>query len=127
MRPNRAHENQYFRVIEPFTVEVEVGLAKSQVFIGSSMALEKVYQTVRLRPGDELHLLVGGDFLVRQGEAWSFGTRRQAAFEIMLHPAPFDPQLPFEKLAAITGAPIRPQAGYRREFEVGSAPAVVPQ
>lgn len=101
MRRKTSFENEYFEVTEPFNVEVRVGLAESNTFIGSSMALETVYQTVRVEPGDELHLLVGGDFLIRGGKAYEFYTRRSSAWEVMLHPAPFDPPLPLDKMAPV--------------------------
>jgi hypothetical protein len=116
MRRQGTSENQYFAVKEPFTIEVRVGLADSQVFIGSSMALQDLYETVTVRPGDQLHLLVGGDFLVRGWQAYEFDTRRHEAFEVMLHPAPADPDLPWDHLTRIHESATRiPANGYRAQ------------
>jgi hypothetical protein len=118
----RTMNNIYYAVIEPFTVEARVGLSDSQIYIGSSMALRTIYQTVTVRPGDEIHLLFGGDFLVRDGAAWEFHTRRHDPMEVMLHPAPFDPDLPADRLREISFEERSiPTGGYARpEFAVGA-------
>ena len=126
MRYARTIENHYYGVTSPFPVEVRVGLRKSQVFIGSSMALQDLYQTVTVQPGDELHLLVGGDFLIRNGVAYAFDTRQHQASEIMLHPAPWDPDLPMDHLVEISRDQAHRPAAYRHEFEVDGLALQVP-
>jgi hypothetical protein len=120
-------ENRYYAVVEPFTVEVRVGVAGTNIYLGRIQPLQDLYQTVALRPGDELHLLVGGDFLVRDGASLMFDTRRHMAHEVLLHPAPFDPDLPWGSLAEISrDAARRPAGGYRGpSFRVGDQPLVI--
>ena len=52
--------NIYCRVVTPFDIEVAVGIRETNVWIGHSRSLANVYRTVRLSPGDELHLLFDG-------------------------------------------------------------------
>jgi hypothetical protein len=96
--------NKYWRVTHPFTVEAIVGHEKSNTYIGASMVLQTRYQTITLRPGDEIHELCGGDFAIHERSVWEFSTRRNEAWEILLHPAPRPPALPYEKLQAIDKA-----------------------
>lgn len=106
-------DNRYYRVAQPFPLEVRVGLHQSNVWIGRIRALEIAYQTVTVRPGDELHLLVGGHFFLRNGQPFEFDTRRKAASEIMLHPAPPDPVLPLTALREIDREQAQRPASYR--------------
>lgn len=107
------HGNHYYRVREPFSIEVRIGVTESNVHIGRSMALQNLYATVMTRAGDEIHCLVGGDFFIRGGEAFEFDTRRHDSFEIMLHPAPPDPPLPMECLVEIDREVATCPANYR--------------
>lgn len=106
-------DNRYYRVAQPFPLEVRVGLHKSNVWIGRIQATGFVYQTVTVRPGDELHLLVGGHFFLRKGQSFEFDTRRKAPSEIMLHPAPPDPVLPLTALREIDREQAQRPASYR--------------
>lgn len=106
--PVTGYGNHYFRVVAPFEVLVKVGLEPAQVYLGTAQALQDLYEPVSTRPGDdEIHALVGGDFLVRATpdgfgvEAYAFDTRRFAASEVMLHPAPPMPKLPADALEEI--------------------------
>ncbi len=63
--------NRYFEVLEPvyhFRLE---GHCPSNCWVGASRAYEPVLTGVNARPGDFFHLLIGGDFLVRDGKAVS--------------------------------------------------------
>ena len=126
MRIDGNMKNRYYQVVTPFDVEVRVGVAEAHVWVGRLQALQDLYQTVTVRPGDEMHLLVGGDFLIRRGVSYAFDTRRHQAQEVMLHPAPFDPALPMDRLAEITREEAQRPAAYRpHDFTVGAAPILV--
>jgi hypothetical protein len=114
-RDGRAH---YYEIATPFTIEVLVGRKPANVWIGRSQALQALYETVTLRTGDELHCLPGGDFLIRAGEVFDFATRRHDASEILLHPAPWDPPLPLDKLREIPEALAHKPASYRTEITI---------
>lgn len=116
--------NRYFRVRSQFPLEAKVGTRPANVWIGAARALETTYSTVIARRGDEVHELVGGTFLVRKlgtllGETveatqvLEVHTRRRSASELMLHPAPAMPSLPFEKLTEIPVSKATPIRSYR--------------
>ena len=121
----RSH-NIYCRVVTPFEVEVGVGWRETNVWIGRSRSLNNVYRTVRLSPGDELHLLFGGDFLIRGGEAYRFFMRRSEDGDVLLHPAPRDPEVPVDLCQEMPAGTTTKVASYHREFAVGAAPIEVP-
>jgi len=120
MRSDRDGQNHYYQVVEPFRIEVVVGHVPANVYIGSSRAWQALYETVTVRPGDELHRLVGGDFLVRAGVALPFTTRQHEASDILLHPAPPDPSLPKTKLREVSAEAAHRPFAYRTEVAVGS-------
>lgn len=62
--------NKYFRVDAPFRVWCHVGLSDSNAHIGRSQVINTVMEARNAGPGDEIHALVGGTFLVRDGAAW---------------------------------------------------------
>jgi hypothetical protein len=105
--PGTGTGNHYFRVNAPFEILVKIGLRPAQAFIGSSQILQTLYEPVMTRAGDEIHALVGGDFLVRTSnneasvDAYFFDTRHFDAGELMLHPAPPMPKLPADRLVEI--------------------------
>ena len=131
--PVKDYGNHYFRVVAPFRILVKVGLSPAQVYIGRAQALQEIYEEVDTRPGDEIHALVGGDFLVRTSvdgktvDAYTFDTRRFAASEVMLHPAPPMPKLPAEALVEIPLAQATRPVNYRaNEPRLDSRIRVVP-
>ncbi len=65
--------NRYFKVIEPFRIWRNVGVSPSNSYIGSSRMLTTVMEARNAKPGDEIHALVGGVFLVRGNECWPIG------------------------------------------------------
>jgi len=111
----------------PFDVEVTVGIRETNVWIGRGRSLANVYRTVRLSPGDELHLLFGGDFLIRAGQAYRFSMRRSEDGDILLHPGPIDPEVPVDLCQEIPTKAVAKVASYHREFAVGAAPIEVPE
>lgn len=56
--------NRYFRVNEPFLVLKPLGTCETQTYVGASMALRTVKEAFNAVPGDEIHALMGGTFLV---------------------------------------------------------------
>ena len=118
--------NIYCRVVTPFDIEVAVGIRETNVWIGRSRSLANVYRTVRLSPGDELHLLFGGDFLIRAGQAYRFFMRRGEDGDILLHPGPIDPEVPVDLCQEMHAATVTKVASHHREFAVGAAPIEVP-
>jgi hypothetical protein len=61
---NPTHKNYFWRVTRPFFVYVRVGYSDSNTYFGASMALGTVYRVLTLKPGDEVHALFGGVFVV---------------------------------------------------------------
>jgi hypothetical protein len=120
MRSDRDGQTHYYRVVSPFAVEVLVGHKPSNVWLGRSQVIGVVYETVMLRPGDELHCLPGGDFLVRDGEAFDFATRRGEASDLLLHPAPADPPLSKDKLRELPAGAAHKPASYHHELSSSS-------
>lgn len=59
--------NTYSLVTEPVDAHIRVGSTPGNTFAGRLQAHETVYQVLTLSPGDEIHALVGGTFLVREG------------------------------------------------------------
>jgi hypothetical protein len=66
-RPGLAflYDNTYYTVTRAFTVYALVGHSDSNFHYGSSMVYGNVYRRVELQPGDEVHALVGGTFVLR--------------------------------------------------------------
>jgi hypothetical protein len=57
--------NTYWRVVSPVDVEVYTGKTRSSnTYIGASNLLSQETRTLTLKPGDEIHALVGGVFAV---------------------------------------------------------------
>lgn len=59
----------YYLVTDPFQVYKSIGTAESTTYFGRSMALGTVYRELIAAPGDEIHNLPGGVFLITRG-AW---------------------------------------------------------
>lgn len=57
--------NTYYRVTRAFTVYALVGHSDSNHYYGASMLCGNVYRREQLQPGDEVHALHGGTFVVR--------------------------------------------------------------
>jgi hypothetical protein len=57
--------NRYFEVARPFQIYRHVGHSPSNQWIGRSRAITTVMAAENTRPGDVVHSLCGGDFLVR--------------------------------------------------------------
>ena len=107
-------KNEYFTVLAPFMVYVRRGETRpSNVWIGASQALDWVYEETWAQPGEEIHSLVGGNFLIRDGVALEFDMRKREAFDVMLHPGPSQPALPADKLRP---QPSPRQVAYRPEL-----------
>jgi hypothetical protein len=124
MRSGRDGLNHYYQVVTPFAVEVLVGHRRSNVSIGTSNVLASIYETITVRPGDELHCLLGGDFLVRKGEAFEFFTRRHEASDVLMHPAQTDPALPLAALREIPASAARKPAKYHHELPIDARRAI---
>ena len=118
MRSSRDGLNHYYQVVTPFAVEVRVGHQLSNVSIGTSNVLASIYETVTLRRSDELHCLLGGDFLVRNGEAFEFFTSRHKASDVLMHPAQTDPPLPLPALREIPASAAHKPAKYNHELGI---------
>lgn len=58
--------NLYYEVVEPIFYLDRVGYSPSNSWIGRSQVLESVFVGRNAVPGDEFHLLVGGDFLLHE-------------------------------------------------------------
>lgn len=58
--------NRYFEFDEPVRWFKAVGLSESNTWIGSSRVFDTVYEPTTVNPGDVVHALVGGTFLVRK-------------------------------------------------------------
>lgn len=54
--------NEYYVALEPFQILRATGSRPSNNYIGRSQVIETIYEEVEVRPGDELHDLVGGLF-----------------------------------------------------------------
>ncbi|NTF16872.1 hypothetical protein G6L37_00335 [Agrobacterium rubi] len=63
--------NDYYVTTAPIFYLERLGYSDSNTWVGSSRATETIYAGKQSRDGDEFHLLVGGDFLVRDGKATS--------------------------------------------------------
>lgn len=56
--------NKYFRVDRPFRVWCHLGFSDSNTYIGSSRCINTVMEARNAKPGDVIHALVGGTFMV---------------------------------------------------------------
>ncbi len=102
----------YAQVTEPTPAFLLVGHVPGNTYAGASRAYDPVYREVALQPGDEVHNLPGGVFLVRDGT--SLGELRWRLPEKHLFERGGvernDP--PASSLAPLS-APSRPVNGYR--------------
>ena len=81
--------NSYFAVKEPFRIWRHVGHSQSNTYIGSSRVFNTVKNAEVAKPGDELHCLVGGTFLVRGGVAHEISLKPPVhIFEAKYHNTP---------------------------------------
>ena len=111
------HENAYFRVIECFEVLRLIGISESNTWVGRSRMFGNVYERRILRPGDQVHDLFGGVFVLL-GEA-VFRARMKLSekhpFEKTYGP-PGEELWPVEKLERIAPEDVlRPRGGYHRD------------
>lgn len=58
--------NAYFAFVKPADIYVLAAHIESNTWVGASRALDPVYRKVHVKPGDQIHALVGGNFLVRR-------------------------------------------------------------
>lgn len=58
--------NKYYEVVESVHYLERVGYSESNSYYGSSQLLDPIFEARNAYPGDQFHLLVGGDFLVQQ-------------------------------------------------------------
>lgn len=58
--------NSYYRVIEPIHYFEVVGSSPSNTWIGSSQAIDRVFEAKNAKPGDTMHILAGGKFISRE-------------------------------------------------------------
>lgn len=58
--------NKYYEVIEPIHYLERKGSAPSNTYVGASQAYDTIYEALNAIPGDQFHLLAGGDFLVTE-------------------------------------------------------------
>lgn len=56
--------NKYYEVIEPLHYFERIGSAPSNTYIGASQAYDTIFEGKNAVPGDQFHLLVGGDFML---------------------------------------------------------------
>lgn len=56
--------NKYYEVIEPIHYLERKGSAPSNTYVGASQAYDTIYEALNAVPGDQFHLLAGGDFLL---------------------------------------------------------------
>lgn len=56
--------NKYYEVVEPIYYLQRVGAAPSNTYIGASQAWDPIYEGKNAEPGDQFHLLMGGDFIL---------------------------------------------------------------
>lgn len=61
----------YFEVVRPFRYYRQMGITESNTWIGRSQAFDNVYDVLNAKPGDVLHDLPGGTFLMDgEGKGW---------------------------------------------------------
>ena len=74
--------NKFFKVEKPFRVFRHFGTSASNSYVGASQIFNTVMEGVNTRPGDEIHALVGGTFLLRGNEICELSlVASEAAFE----------------------------------------------
>lgn len=76
-------DNKYFEFDEPIRWFKAVGLSPSNTYVGRSQAIDTVHRPVLVEPGDQIHALVGGTFVVRADGTVECGrfTRPKHLFE----------------------------------------------
>ena len=65
--PDR-YGNIYYNVTKQFQVTAIVGRKPSNCYIGRARMLESVYENITVKPGDQIQILGGGDFLVTKDD-----------------------------------------------------------
>lgn len=68
--------NSYFAIEKPIRVFRHVGHSPSNTYVGASRAITTVKEAINARYGDVIHALVGGTFLVRDGEVFKISLRQ---------------------------------------------------
>jgi hypothetical protein len=64
MKLRDGFDNKYYRVRAGFGVYAQAGHCESNTWLGSHRMFGVVYKRLRLRPGDQVHALIGGTFAV---------------------------------------------------------------
>lgn len=109
-------ENAYWRVVDPFDVYARVSTCDSNTYFGSSKALGTLYEKLTAQPGDEIHALVGGVFLVtKDGDVHEvqIAVSEKHPFEkTYLHR---DPEWPLERLARVDKSNSTDVRSYREQ------------
>jgi hypothetical protein len=59
--------NAFFKVDRPFRIFRHIGLSPSNCYVGAGRIIATVMEAINARPGDEIHALAGGTFLMRDG------------------------------------------------------------
>lgn len=59
--------NSFFEVAGPFRIFRHVGVSASNSYVGASRMFATVMEAINAQPGDEIHTLAGGTFLIRDG------------------------------------------------------------
>jgi len=62
----RVNGGRYFKVLAAFPIWVDAGSAPSNASYGNARLLRTVYKEKQARPGDQINILPGGDFLVSE-------------------------------------------------------------
>ena len=102
----------YWEVDNPFNVYVQVGSKPSNAYYGNSQIYEPVYEKIRLNPGDQIHALAIGDYVIKNGR------------EVYRRPSIKEPKFkPFQK--SITGDRINETRDFNhRKFAAGGMSSV---
>lgn len=58
--------NKYYEVIEPLHYFERIGSAPSNTWVGASQAHDTIFEGKNASPGDQFHLLAGGDFILTE-------------------------------------------------------------
>lgn len=112
--------NQYLQVTEAFTVLVKVGTTDSNTYIGVAQVCGDVWAPRTLQPGDQLHLLVGGEFAAVDGVRWPAALRVSQAHPFERNAGHPKQNWPTDKLRPVTApAPGAYTVAPLRDFDLG--------
>ena len=108
--------NEYFSATRPFEAFINRGCTESNTYIGRSQAMATVYSREQVVPGDEVHDLAGGAFLVRDG-ALVGELRFRLPEKSVLERGPDRDVRPDDALAPLA-SPTKPGSYYRGDIPV---------